>query len=60
VDQAIAKGGKSHLAYMDAAHWSTIQCALQDTYTEVAWTHEGTLTAFLKYASVITVRVMSD
>jgi len=48
VDQATAKGGKSHLAYMDAAHWSTIQCALRDTYTEVAWTHEGTLTPFFE------------
>ena len=48
VDQATAKGGKSHLAYMDAAHWSTIQCTLRDTYTEVAWTHEGTLIAFFE------------
>jgi len=33
--------GKSHPAYVDAAHWSSTACALQDTYAEIAWADEA-------------------
>jgi len=32
---------RSHPAYIDAAYRSSTSCALQDTYTEVAWTDEA-------------------
>ena len=39
------------IAYMDAAHWFSIPCALQDMYTEMAWINESTIAVLLTWRS---------
>jgi len=56
----IKLAGKSHTAYMDAAHWTSAPCTLQNVYTKVAWTDEALSPSFWHVLALITVAIHGD